>query len=333
MSATSGARPLHISRRGLLTGAAATSAAVAAGALLPGRAFALDGGWTEISDGGMTTSAPAVVAFNGNDHNFIRGLDNRIFWNYQRKWVEVPAYAPGDAAPRTEAAPAAVVYQGQIWLFHTGQNRAVYHATYNGVGWSRWTETNNWGNVHPQQSVAVTVLPSRPNQLWIALRHSDNGSLSIQRVIDGRPLGRASIRDWNNGHITSPDAPAIVADHHGNVIVASRLQDGRLRTTRIPQSTNLGSGGWPWFTSGMYANTQPHLYVADNNKRAYAVVRGLDNGIWLADASGPVIGGSWKVTNDQVIASPVLAHSMKGERLYAVTANPHSRIFWRSITF
>jgi hypothetical protein len=96
-------------------------------------------GWSEVPGNGFTLSGPATTFYNGNDHVFVRGTNNRIYANTLSGttwsgWSEVPGNG------LTPSAPAATTIKSTLYLFVRGTDNKIYTNTFNGASWSGWSQ-------------------------------------------------------------------------------------------------------------------------------------------------------------------------------------------------
>ena len=75
---------------------------------------------------------------------------------------------PGNA--ETQEGPAAVTYEGRIWLVIQSAAGDIFRRRYDGSSWSGWTEVPGDGST--SSGPAATVYKKR---LWLFVRGTDNG--------------------------------------------------------------------------------------------------------------------------------------------------------------
>jgi hypothetical protein len=156
---------------------------------------------------GSTRSAPAVTALGDRVYLFVRGYDDAIYqniWNITRPgngylpagywtgWSYVPGYSS------TPSAPAATVLGDQLYLFHRGNDNAIYQNILGAGGWSGWSAVPGGGLTYDAPGAATAC-----GRVHLLVRGTDN-TIQINTLAEGVWSGWSAIP----GGWQTPSAPA-----------------------------------------------------------------------------------------------------------------------------
>ena len=131
-------------------------------------------GWAEVPGGGRTRSAPAAAHVDGSFlqrdemHVCVRGTDdalhvNRFDGSDWSGWSAVPG------GGRTFDAPAAIQFDGDLYLFVRGTDDGLHFNRFDGE-WSGWSEVPGGGRTLSAPSVTVF-----DGDLYLFVRGTDDG--------------------------------------------------------------------------------------------------------------------------------------------------------------
>ena len=96
--------------------------------------------WTPLPNG-VTATGLGGASFGGNIHLFAVGIDDRkLYENIKYGATSWRGWQPVDDIARTDAAPAAVTFSGQLFLFHKGMGGVIYVSRKSSSHgpWSTW---------------------------------------------------------------------------------------------------------------------------------------------------------------------------------------------------
>jgi hypothetical protein len=245
---------------------------------------------TGIPGGYATPSGPAAVAFQGTEHVFIRGLDNRIYLNrYDGTnwvgWSEVPG------SHATSAALSAAVYFESLYLVHRGVDDRIYLDRTDGSSWASMGEVPG-GFATPDAPVIV----SYGAELIVAIRGFDNliyhnkfnrfsgvwtGWAEVP--FGGATLGGPAATVYNNGQVDVLE-------------LAVRGTDSRIYHNIYNPVT--GWTGWSEVPGGGSTPSAPDLAVTGDSLSI--VVRGFDDQLYINTFDGVTWTG-WAVMASMAI--------------------------------
>lgn len=222
------------------------------------------GSWTSL--GGIITSDPDAVSYNGNRYVFIRGTDNGLW--YRRydgtwsNWISLGGII--------NSAPGVAEANGKLFVFARGTDNALWYRTFDSTSSSPWGPWLSLGGVINSGPGAMR-LGTPTNLLYVFTRGTDNALW--YRTYNGN-----SWSGWTSlGGITSydPDATAL----GGKIYVFSRGNDGVL-WYRSSDGTSWGS----WTSLGGIIKSSPGTATFTND--AYIFAQGADNALWYRTLTG-----------------------------------------------
>lgn len=181
-----------------------------------------------VPGGGSTPSAPAVTALGGRVYLFVRGYDDAIYQNILNIFETPPywesgnwtgwSYVPGYSS--TPSAPAATVLGNQLYLFHRGNDNAIYRNILGEGGWSGWSAVPGDGLTYDAPGAATAC-----GRVHLLVRGTDN-TIQINTL-----LGGGVWSGWSAipGGWQTPSAPAGAEGPEGGAIwVFIRGMDNRI---------------------------------------------------------------------------------------------------------
>ena len=172
-------------------------------------------GWSELPEGGSTLSEPAAVPYGEGLLLFVRGLDNRIYWDF----VTAKGGTGWRAEPcggETLSGPAVVSYGERPLLVIRGLDNGIYWNQLLADGWTCWHELPGGGRTTAEPAAVVL---------------QDALSVIVQRL-DNHIDDNLFIRGWtgwmevSGGGETASGVAATVVNGHVWYVVRGR--DNRL---------------------------------------------------------------------------------------------------------
>ena len=256
--------------------------------------------------GGGGTSNPAVVSNTNGTFVFVRGGDNRLYWN--RILNGIPTGWNAIAGTLT-SDPIAVADGTNISIFVRGGDNAVYRQTMVGVTPQGWLGLGGGAtsNIAAAVSGATTL---------VFVRGGDN-ALFVQRIVNNSPQG------WNSlGGLATSD-PAAAVDAFLGVTVFVRGLDNALYRQHVSLSGTPGG----WATLGGNVTSNPSA-VYDGGG-VHVAVRGTDNAVWSQRLVSLTNAPGWASVGGSANADPALAAG--SGRVWTVARSGDNGIYWQQI--
>jgi hypothetical protein len=213
---------------------------------ISGYAYASE--WTDGSPIGpsIRSSGQCATEYNGAAYLFASTSDG-ILWQkvtaapwHSQNWnhLDIP----------TDAAPAAVAFGGNLYLFvrNSGRGGTISYITYNGTNWSQWTHTS-------LQTISSPAVAAEGTKLHLFWREASNNLFTA--TLSG---GNWSQHSTIAGLLTN--APPAAQYFDGNVYLFAVTTSGDMRYKKLADAT--------WSTIGELnaTNTSPMALAVSNGK-------------------------------------------------------------------
>jgi len=237
----------------------------------------------EVAGQGLTPSRPAAASgVQGGAiilELFIRGTDNRVYWNHSADvtgfngWTEVPLFL-FQFHFETISAPSAILFNGLVRLFARGTDNRIYENDFDGTNWSFWSEIPGNG-LTLSGPVAVDV----NGVLELLIRGLDNRIYT--NILNNSNNTWGSWRNFFGEAFTISEPAAIVIPSPFFAAYFMRGEDNRI------YENNLNGSGWYEVPGGGLTIAGPS--VLRHNGIIKLFITGTDDGIWEND----FVGGNW----------------------------------------
>ncbi len=256
--------------------------------------------------GGTGTSNPAVVSNANGTFVFVRGGDNRLYW--QRILNGIPMGWNAIAGTLT-SDPIAVADGTNISIFVRGGDNAVYRQLIVGLSPQGWLGLGGGATSNIAAAVSGTTT--------LAFTRGGDNALYMQRIVNGVPQGWSSL-----GGLATSD-PAAAVDAVLGVTVFVRGLDNALYRQHVTLSGTPGG----WVTLGGSVTSNPSA-VYDGGG-VHVAVRGADNAVWSQRLVSLTSAPGWASLGGSANADPALAAG--SGRVWTVARSNDNGLYWQQI--
>lgn len=212
-------------------------------------------GWATVP-GSNTPYAPSVVAYNDQLHVFVTDTLGRVIWSSMSSNGSWSPWAWFPSTLRTNAAPAATVFDNRVHLVAKGKlgatnanNISLAATSPAGMGsWYTWSEIPGSGRTSraPQVGVGpdvktlnVTVTGENANSLWSQQYIKGTGWNSSWTWTNGSSIGAPSINTYWFRAEPYPTSPRLESELSEPELVDVTASD--IESENVLDATSLGS--------------------------------------------------------------------------------------------